>query len=363
MSDHVDRVARRFATMPSSIVALAIAYACGAAPMAAETIAIDPEAPVCASFLGFGAEWDPKFWTMGTFDFLHDVTEPVAVTEADWDLVRKRMRWMRIKIVRMMMLTGWCTSGDGTFTWDNAHMRSLYRHLDLCRDEHIQVILTDWGMAKWPKVPGFTGTDDPRYAHAIGEYLDELVVKRRYDCIRSFILVNEPNAETESFERWRDGVRATAAELARRKLDHRIRFLGSDDYAPPYVWHARAISELSDVFGGFDVHRYETQETVRSGGLEAAFRTVSQASRAKDPAKPFLICEAGMSDSMTTSGSPFIKDPVYGLFMADYAVQACRAGCDAMLPWMLDDGSHAGFTWGMWTSKAEGMVLKPWFWT
>ncbi|MBA2481973.1 MAG: hypothetical protein H0V44_15005 [Planctomycetes bacterium] len=354
-------------TLPRSFaLSIAASLICAASLSSAvyeETVVIDVDQPICRSFLGFGAEWDPKFWTMGTFEFKKDVAGPVAVDEADWELVRKRLTWMRVKLVRMMMLTGWCTTGDGTFTYDNAHMRSLFRHLDLCREEGIEVILVDWGVASWTKIDGFTGTDDPRYAQAIGEYLEELIVRRKYDCIRSLTLVNEPNLEAESFERWRDGVRAVRAELAKRGLAERVRLVGSDDCSPPYPWHKRALAEMPDDFAAWEVHRYATQKVVESGSLEDDFRALSTASRAHDASKPFLVCEAGMSDGMSAGQSPFIQDPIYGLFMADYAVQACRGGCDAVLAWMLEDNSHAGFTWGMWTNKAEGMALKPWFWT
>jgi hypothetical protein len=49
--------------------------------------------------------------------------------------------------------------------------------------------------------------------------------------------------------------------------------------------------------------------------------------------------------------------------MADYAVQAARAGTAAVSAWMLDDSSHSGFKWGMWKNKAEGFALRPWFYT
>ncbi len=34
-----------------------------------------------------------------------------------------------------------------------------------------------------------------------------------------------------------------------------------------------------------------------------------------------------------------------------------------MLAWMLDDNSHAGFTWGMWKDRGNGLATKPWFYT
>ncbi len=53
----------------------------------------------------------------------------------------------------------------------------------------------------------------------------------------------------------------------------------------------------------------------------------------------------------------------YGVFMAEYAIQSIEVGTWSVLAWMLDDNSHHGFNWGMWTSKADGMKLRPWFYT
>jgi len=36
------------------------------------------------------------------------------------------------------------------------------------------------------------------------------------------------------------------------------------------------------------------------------------------------------------------------------------AGSSAVMAWMLDDNSHQGFAWGLWSNKKSGLKLRPW---
>jgi len=322
-------------------------------------IAVDPKDVVCAKFLGFGAEWDPKFWA--------DYNVKLGVTEADWNLVTQRIRWMHLPLVRMMMLTQWCTpQGDGHFDWQNRDMQSVYRHLDVCQKLGITVILTDWGCASWAKVPGFTGNADPKYADAIGTYMDYLLNTKGYSCIRYFVLVNEPNLEAGGWDNWKKGVENVAKQFAQRGLDKKLTFMGSD-HSGADEWHRQAVDQLAHVLGAYDIHRYAPDSLVRPGQLEGYFRAQWDYALAHDPqakGKPFVVGEAGMADGMVAAhANTNIAKYEYGVFMADYAVQAARAGTSAVSAWMLDDSSHDGFSWGLWPGKAGGFKPRPWFYT
>src|ERR1035437_2617425 len=148
-------------------------------------VTVDCNAVACKSFMGFGVEWDPGFW--------HEWNVKNGVTEADWDLVTKRITWMKIPIVRMMMQVKWCYLDGDKFDWDSGNMKNLYRYLDVCQKLKITVILTDWGCEPdWLKVSGVANVGDPKYAAAIGAYLDHLLNAKHYTCIKYFIMVNEP---------------------------------------------------------------------------------------------------------------------------------------------------------------------------
>jgi hypothetical protein len=326
-------------------------------PASPETLSVDRTQVACRPFLGFGAEWDPTFWS----------TWHVAqgADEAAWSRVLQRIHFMRLPLVRMMVQARWYLHQDATgairYDWDTPEMRSMYRHLDACQQQGITVMLTDWGIETWARAPGLQKLDEPAYADAVVACLEHLVRTRGYTCIRHFILVNEPNFEAKSgFETWAAGVRNVATRIKERKLP--VTLAGTDASHDNQVWHRRGVDTLADVLGVWEFHRYHPSAEVRSGQFESFVASYWQYVRDKGHAdRPMMICEAGMGDGMTASKSPHSEEFEYGLFMADYAAQATRAGTSAVLAWMLDDSSHLDFTWGMWTNVAGGQRLKAWF--
>jgi len=331
------------------------AQTAASAPSAPE-ITIDPGKVACERFLGFGAEWDPQFWA--TFN------QKMGVTEEDWQRVVRRIQWMRMPAVRMMIQTRWCYQGEGKFDWDSQEMKGLYRYLDVCQKENITVFLTDWGVATWAKAPGLRGNDDPKYAQVIGTYLEHLIQAKGYTCIKYFILVNEPNYEGGGWEAWKKGVQNVSKVIAERKL--KVTMVGTDASSDSQ-WHRRGVDELAGAFGAWDVHRYAPQAEVKSGQFEKSLLADWDYARKKDPqigGKFFIVGEAGMADGMVGSwANTYIDSFEYGLFMADYAIQAAQAGTSMVSAWMMDDSSHEGFTWGLWKNKANGFALRPWFCT
>jgi len=325
------------------------------APLAhAQTqVVIDTRNVASAGFMGFGAEWDAASYTES------------GVTEQDYQVIEKRIRWMRLPVVRKMILTRWALVADGVFNFETQEMRDLYRQLDICQREGIIVFLTDWGCEQsWTAAPGIQDTADPKYAKAIGTYLDHLINKKGYTNIKYFILVNEPNFEASDFEHWKVGLENVRAELVSRGLERAVTLAGPD-HSNAESWLYRAVDQLAGVLGGYDVHRYADGASVRSGDLETYFLDQWDYARAKDPnveGKPFVVGEAGMSDGANPPvGNENINDYLYGLWMADYGIQAARAGSHAILAWMLDDNSFQPFYWGMWSNHRAGMVLRPWF--
>ena len=306
-------------------------------------------------FIGFGGEWDSRHY------------RAAGITEADFAVIRRRVEWMRLPAARIMMQVKWCRQADGSFDFDRAPMQDLYRHLDVCEALGTTVFLCDWGcMPDWLRAPGISDIGDPQYAAAIGIYLDHLVNVKRYRCLRYFIMVNEPNWEVKDFALWRKGLEQVASELKRRGLDRQIQLAGSDEaHAPDDNWHFQAVDQVGNLLGAFDVHHYAHDSKVRLGELEAYFRHLWDYARTQDPQgaqKPCIVGEAGMGDdAQHPHGSPHINEFWYGLFMTDYAEQAANAGSEAVLAWMLDDNSHPGFFWGLWSSKADGLRLRPWF--
>ncbi|MHC4123430.1 MAG: hypothetical protein ACYSSI_07645 [Planctomycetota bacterium] len=323
------------------------------------SVEIDAKDVIVSKFMGFGVEWDSANY------------HRAGITREDFAVIRNRIEWMRLPVARIMILAKWCYKGDGKYDWTSQEMRDLYRHLGVCQSLGITVFLTDWGCypdAAWLKCPDVAGVDDPKYAEIIGTYLSRL--RRKYTCIKYFILVNEPNGKIKDFSCWRKGVEQVFAEMQKRGLDKKIVFSGSDQVFDP-KWHYKAVDQLQHVLGAYDFHRYTRAGELRAGGLYNYIKKHWDYSLANDPKakeKPLVIAEGGIfvkeGEAKTSSGqNPAGFGYQYGVDMTDYAVQAASAGSWSVLAWMLDDNSHNGFTWGMWTSKSDGLKLKPWFYT
>ena len=318
-------------------------------------IALDTAHPACRNFTGVGAEWDS--YAYGIY----------GVTDSEFQtIIRPRVEYMRLPVARIMMLLSYGYKNNGVFDYETDAMKRLYRHLDVCQSVGSTVLLTDWGVEKGWTVPvgsDITLTNDTLYASVIGTYLDHLINTKGYTCIKYFILVNEPNYEVETFSRWAAGVTNVAAAINKRGLQNKVKIAGSD-MANADDWHTQAVDQLKNTLGAYDFHRYASGSDIMSGALETYIKGKWNYALSRDTAayrKLFIIGEAGLSDGMSTGQNTNIETFDYGVIMADYAIQAARAGSGVLSAWMLDDNSHSGFTWGMWRNKSLGYGLKQWF--
>jgi len=319
-------------------------------------ISISQNEAVSKGFGGFGVQWDCKAYA------------ELGVNEEDFALVRSRVEWMRLPLARVMMISNWCYLGDGRYDFETPEMLWLRRQLDLCQRMKTRVLLTDWGCEPgWLKYPGSTRVDDPAYAEIIGTYMERLVKGMGYSCVSHFIFGNEPNCEVKDFDRWKRGLLNLKDEFRKRGLDG-IAIAGTDaSGGDADRWHMRAAEELGGVIDAYDIHRYTKLEEIDGGKLQDYFSGLWSAARERDPkaaSKRMIVGEAGLFvNGFSASNNPMNAEFSYGVRMADYAVQAANSGAWTVSAWMLDDNSHAGFNWGLWSAKKDGMKLKPWFYT
>jgi hypothetical protein len=324
-----------------------------------DTISLSVNNITTRSFAGFGAEWD-----------IHSYLAS-GVNTQDFQLITSRIKQMKLPIVRVMVLGNYCYLGNGTYNWNSDSMNMLYQQLDFCQKEGIKVIICAWGVSStsgsWLSIPGISGVDDPRYAEVIGTLMDYLITTKRYSCIKYFSAGNEPDLElSNDWAKWQSSVQSINAKFSSLKLSKKITFLGPEtSHVNADNWLTNSGSQLSALLGAYCLHNYAKRDLVKSGGLEKYFsqkRLLIGTGSSKKPAKPFFVSEAGMIDDYVPPyGNPHINEYDYGVFMADYAVQAARSGASSVLAWMLDDNSHQNFYWGMWTNKTGGMKIRPWY--
>ena len=324
-------------------------------PPGAADVVVDTNDVAVRTFGGFGAEWDP-------YTYSKDPTVPESVKD--------RIRFMRLPFVRVRMFASWFADVDNRYDFSNMAIRPLYEILDVAKANGTDVFLTEWGSDDWSMDPW--PIDDPRYARAIADGLDHFINARGYTNIRYIAIVNEPDVNT-TYAQWSAGIVNLHRELAVRDLLGTVRVAGPDiccEGAPWYggeAWWEPSLAELSDEITAWDRHWYPELRQVRGGRTEAWLRPFWDQVRSSDPnwtSKPFILGEIGFNtiwDQGTTG---------FAVVMADYAIQATRAGTSMVSAWQLDDESYPGGLdstppkwFGMWSTRDSGSELKPWFYT
>ena len=100
---------------------------------------------------GVGTQLDPHFFSQNVG--LNDITNGTAweCKEEDWAIVEQRVKDMNLKRIRVMLLTSWFVINEtnteaGIYDWDTECMRSLYKVLDLAKENEMKVNITMWGI-------------------------------------------------------------------------------------------------------------------------------------------------------------------------------------------------------------------------
>ena len=318
---------------------------------------LSPNARHVKNFHGFGTEWDSR-------EYIGN-----KITDKDFELTKERIRYMKLPIVRTMMLARWCYDSTGVYRWNSPMMKQLYRILDFCEENNIAVMLCEWGIEPgwdWMRLGGgIKKVDDPRYAEIIGNYMDYLLNTKKYTCIKYFILVNEPNYEVGNFTRWMKGVQNVHDEFVKKGIDKKIIFAGSGQTWNE-EWHYKTVDSLSNIINTYTIHRYESTSDLKNGRLFDYIRSQLKYIRQNDSTdsrKELIVSEAGMRDGMSVKKNINIDSFYYGVFMADYAIQATVAGSSSVLAWMLEDNSLPDFQYGLWADRFHEMKFRPWFYT
>ncbi|MCI5157346.1 MAG: hypothetical protein D3906_02710 [Candidatus Electrothrix sp. AUS1_2] len=306
------------------------------------------------NFLGFGAEWDTPGYVES------------RVTDEDFRTITKRIEWMRLPLVRVMMQSRWCYKGNGNFNWNSKEMLALYRILSICKEQNITVYLTDWGVErKGLRVPEVHDCADEKYNRVIIIYLQYLLEDKGFFNIKKFIFGNEANHEVGSWKRWRKGFEKFVEEFKHTELAEKIAIIGSDTSDP--MWHIKTVQQLNKFVDMYSIHKYVKKRDILNGDFFDNLKIYWNHTRQhefKELPPPVVITEAGIRDgARPPNGNKKIDTFEYGLLMADYAIQALNAGTNAVFAWMLDDNSHSNFYWGMWKNKKNKLSLRPWFYS
>ncbi len=155
---------------------------------------------------------------------------PLAYQEA-WNDLQYHFRWLGLDFVRVEIDMRMYEPERGKFEWDNTQMRTLYRILDECQKNDVDVFFTQmWADVDWNTYAGIgrlrsapKSVED--FAQGLATLMEHLIRTKHYTCIRWLCVSNEPGA-IWSWWQGDDGkplsvmpaLRALRAELDKRGL-------------------------------------------------------------------------------------------------------------------------------------------------
>lgn len=323
---------------------------------------------VSRGYIGNGVQWDPY--------------EAGPIGESDWTKLYQRMDRMHPALIRIMLGTA--------FDEPNS---DLLKILDYCQSRGLYVLYGDWGGSFVRN--GVVNAEN--ISKSVGN-VEKLIFDRGYDCIKEFIVVNEPNgswsATNCSFELWSDVVKAFGSSVAKTRLAGKLKIAGPDAAVwtdQETWWITREKNELAQYTSLYNMHYYPGKEFVNSG----EFSKMARAYAAEVPSSSKIVLgEVGFKQTAEDGGGwyqeeaarrvaadpfasaedsqMFVFDYFYGTDMADITFQVINSGYSGCIAWMLDDAMHFKERgklkiWGFWNILgeerygAEKEQIRPWF--
>jgi len=338
------------------------------------------DAVLQSSYLGNGVEWDPYDEAPGW---------GVEVSDADWKKLTARMDFLRPGFIRCMIGGQNLYYDHGTYDRER-NAEPLLKLLAYCQERGIEVLFGEFNP------PDKSLKADPAWVKMSVDYLDWLVQEKGFDCIRHFIIFNEPDGDWATPEGdyafWKSMMERFHQEMALHPgLLDKVSLAGPDvvvEYRNPASaydapgWVAQTAADLDSLVGLYDIHAYPGQQQVRSG----AFADLLQEYRIPK-GKRLVLGEAGYKywreedaalqaeNDRRAASSPYTQgtdsqmlcgDFFYGLDLSVLAMDVMNGGVSGMAVWMLDDALHAGGdsprnlkVWGFWNILGEELFGDP----
>ncbi len=339
--------------------------------------------PLVSSFVGNGVQW-------GGYDILQAWTGSPTLSETNWELLLKRVEFMRPPLVRIMIGPGWNYLVNGQYNPSKSEA-VLFPILDFCQENNITVMLGEWGHSGGNSI-------DQQWLGQAADFLEHLLDVRGYTCIKYYNMVNEPNGDWSSingnYALWQDLQVQFYDEVIARGLDDRVGMIGPDVAVwgtGLLNWVTNAYLNLDDIMWAYDIHTYPSEVEVRDGSYQGMLQAYKNAA---SPSKPMIMGEVGFkyaagstlgrenqrrinADPYASDDSNmFIYDAFYGIDMADALIQNMLAGYAGAIIWGLDDAQYnidGGNStelkrWGFWNilgadrfENADDVNIRPWF--
>ena len=193
-----------------------VMLACGCSGQERLRVCVSEEV-VQSSYLGNGVEWDP---------YDEAPSWGAEVSDSDWETLFTRMDFLRPGFIRCMVGGQNLYYDRGTYDRER-NAASLLKLLSFCQDRGIEVIYGEFNP------PDRSLKADDAWVKMSVDYLDWLVREKGFDCIRHFIIFNEPDGDWATPEGdygfWKSMMERFHAEMARHPgLLEKVSLAGPD---------------------------------------------------------------------------------------------------------------------------------------
>ena len=353
---------------------------------------------------GVGTQLDPHFFSQNVG--LGDITNgtPWECKEEDWAIVEQRVKDMDLKRIRVMLLTSWFVINEtnteaGIYDWDTECMQSLYKVLDLAKENEMKVNITMWGIdagtsgfMRQPDNSAWTCPPSEKYeelfVNCFADCIKYLREEKGYDCIREVTLFNEPNSiyvGNKANEEYCNLCIKMHDAFQEKGIRDDVLFNLSDD-ARDAVWMAKTLMNLEGIIDVANSHTYSLGDTY-DPETQTSLRDMSNQEICYDlpdynlnewktwideyPDVPHIWGEFG---TVNGSGSHTTMDtysPERGLEIARIALNMFNMGSQGMSYWVLfsqyygrnDFNIGKIMDMGLWGFADEGYACRPMYYS
>ena len=273
-----------------------------------------------------------------------------------WADLLGHARWLGLDFIRVEVGLDMWEPQRETFTWDTAEMKTLYRILDYCQANQVDVYLSMmWQGVAWNAHPGICMLQSsPRsvadFSNGYATLIEKLVKDKGYTCIHWATVSNEPGMDVgwwTGADRKPDSImpeiHAVRAALDQRGLKD-IALCGSDGH--------RITSGQSDpsdpALGALSIHDY--------GGSVNADKYQGEVKLARERKVPFFVAEFGRffmaefeGDQLAMGGPRSATPKAYGeqLLNAHKVLQGLNNGVDGFSRWSFVNRGDLDGQWQM----------------
>jgi len=317
-------------------------------------------APTGTTLEAMGAELDPHF-------FSQNLTRQDGARAEDWRYVVSRVKAMGLKKFRVMVLPQWFEPVNDNddpfqtdwsrFTFESPEMQSLYKVLDLAREQKMDVCIVVWGC------PVSVSVQDPRYAHVRTSFMadpekknvwitgpvdyDEwaenfsalvqhLINKRNYTCVNEITPMNEPDGgPLLTGPEYIKMAKVLDARFKKDGIRNKVRFNLSDNTDTRTFYLEECVNGLAKEADLFNSHTYIFgYETPNDSIFNWEKNNVAIAARA---GKKHLVGEFGSNQTVGASRQRDIDRYERGVLMTRLVLNFFNAGASGVSYWSLID--------------------------